>query len=125
MIRKFYLAGGMHSNWRAEASCISAHAFIDPRALNAGIDDPAVYTERDLAAIRECDGVLAFMSPDNPSGYGLSVEVGYAAGLGKPIAWIDTLGEDWRSRYFGMHRHIGHRCPDFFSAVVWLTRQPA
>lgn len=125
MIRTFYLAGGMQSDWREAASIYSAHTFIDPRKLNEGVTDPAIYTERDLAAIRQCDGVLAFMSPDNPSGYGLSVEVGYAAALDKPIAWVDTLGDDWRARYFGMHRHMGHVCPDFYAAVFWLVQQTA
>lgn len=121
MSKVIYLAGGMQSDWRDAASRISGHRFIDPREMNAGIDDPAIYTENDLAAIREADGVLVFMSPDNPSGYGLSVELGYAHALGKPIAWVDTLGEDWRSRYFGMHRHIAAVHKNFYNAVFWLT----
>lgn len=123
MKRKIYLAGGMQSEWRDAAKRHSGHLFLDPMEINAGVTDPAIYTENDLAAIRDADGVLVFMSPDNPSGYGLSVELGYAIALGKPVAWVDTLGDDWRTRYFGMHRHMASVHKDFWSAIVWLTKQ--
>lgn len=120
MRKSIYLAGGMHSDWREGASQWSNSEFIDPKKMNEAIADPSIYTRNDLEAIQSCDGVLAFMDAANPSGYGLSVEVGYAHALGKPIAFVDGMGDDWRSRYFGMHRHIASVQKDFCSAVFWL-----
>lgn len=108
---KIYLAGGMHAPWRADViQGITEYfedfghkppEFIDPCVWNT--DDETVYTRKDLDAIDEADVVLGRMTRDNPSGYGLCVEVGYAFGTDTPIVWWqDALSE--RDRYFGMCR---------------------
>ena len=100
---KIYLAGGMKDGWQDRAmNLLEGHEFLDPRSWST--TDAADYTNRDLGAIRVADCVLVHMSPSNPSGYGLSVEVGYAFALGKPIIFCDELRNDWRSKYFDMHR---------------------
>lgn len=102
---KIYLAGGMEDGWQDKiAPLLSGHTLLDPRSW--ATPDPAVYTARDLAAVREADVLILHMSPANPSGFGLSVELGYAYALGKRLIFIDELGQDWRSRYFGMHREM-------------------
>lgn len=100
-IKAIYLAGGMHSDWRERIKEKNPYlAYFDPM-LN-GSKEPGVYTEWDLAAIRGCDTIIAYMSKDNPSGFGMSVEMGYGKALGKRIVLIDEL----QSVYWGMHRVI-------------------
>ena len=104
---KVYLAGGMKSNCVEMLRVMIAargHDLLDPATWQDS--DPDIYTERDLKAIRECDAVLAFMDSSNPSGYGMSLEIGYAHALGKRIVFLDWIYDDWRSRYFGMVRSV-------------------
>ena len=48
-----------------------------------------LHTEWDLEAIRSSDIVFAYFEDSNPGGYGLSLETGYAAALGKHIILVD------------------------------------
>lgn len=98
-----YLAGGMRNKWqdRVIAAC-PQHTFLDPRsATDLTTEDE--YTEWDLNAIRACDVVFAYMDTDNPSGFGLCLEVGYARALNKTVLYVceDTSA---RQKYFGMVR---------------------
>jgi len=100
-----YLAGGMKDGWQDKvAPLLVGHELLDPRSWST--PDPVVYTARDLEAVRKCDCVLVHMSSSNPSGFGLSVELGYAYALGKKIVFCDEIKGDWRSGYFGMHRQM-------------------
>lgn len=99
-----YLAGGMKSDWqdRVIAACPPPmFYFRDPRTH--GLTDEKDYTKWDLAAIMDCHVVLAYMDSANPSGFGLSLEVGYAKALGRTIFYVceDTTE---RQKYFGMVR---------------------
>ena len=80
------------------------HEILDPNSHK--LTDEKSYTEWDLNAIRECNCVVAFMDSSNPSGYGMSLEIGYAHGLGKTVIYLDALGNDWRQKYFGMVRSV-------------------
>ena len=105
---KIYLAGGMKDGWQDRAiDLFYKHAILDPRSWSD--PNPAIYTERDLEAIRRADCVLVYMASNNPSGFGLSVELGYAYALGKEIVFCDEIRDDWRSPYFGMHREMATR----------------
>lgn len=107
MVFSIYLAGGMRSDWqdRLIAKLPSGRITIyDPRSQTT--TDPSEYTAWDLAHVVRADCIVSQMAPDNPSGFGLSVEVGYAYALGKPIIFIDQIQSDWRSKYFDMHRQI-------------------
>lgn len=115
---KIYLAGGLKDGWQEQIP--SGWDVLDPRTWQD--PDPAIYTARDLQAIRQSDAVLAYMDSANPSGLGMSLEVGYAHGLGKRVLFIDGIGGDWRSRYFGMHRSICEVFPDVYSALRALRR---
>jgi len=68
--------------------------YHDPRSH--GLQEPDQYTLWDLMAVQQADIILAYMESDNPSGIGLSVEVGYAKALGIPILFIDGVSEDKR-----------------------------
>lgn len=83
-----YLSGGHHSGWQnAIANRVEGFDFIDPS--KNGLSDPKLYTAWDLDAIRKSDIIFAYFEDQNPSGYGLSLEIGYAAGLGKYIIFVD------------------------------------
>lgn len=117
---KVYLAGGMRTTWQDELiAALPNVVFLDPRSH--GLNDPAAYTAWDLNAIREADAVVACMTSDNPSGYGLSLEVGFAYALGKPVYFIDGVRGDWRSRYFDMHREVATAVCSFAEVVKVLA----
>lgn len=99
---KIYLCGGMHDKWQDKViEGFPQHEFLDPRSH--GLKDEREYTDWDLKAIREADAVLAYMNNDNPSGFGLNLEIGFARALGVPVHLaIEDLG--FRSKYFGMAR---------------------
>lgn len=98
---KVYLAGGLSNDWQdAIKDQLKDVKFLDPRSWQD--PDPKVYTDRDLEAIRKSDAIFAFMSSSNPSGYGMSLEIGYAFALQKPIVFCNLPKDDWRQRYFGM-----------------------
>lgn len=89
-----YLSGGMRSNWqdKVRASCpLSQGVYIDPR--KHGLDDPSSYAAWDLAGVKKSDIVFAYMEANNPSGVGLSLEVGYAKALGKLIIFADEKND--------------------------------
>lgn len=116
---KVYLAGGMKDGWQDYFldACPNVQ-FFDPR--KTGLTDPADYTKWDLEHVSKADVVLACMDSTNPSGYGLSVEIGYAKALGKRVIFIDNV-TDWRSRYFDMHRQVADFCTGSFErAAEWI-----
>lgn len=118
---KVYPAGGMRTTWQDEIiAAMPDVEFLDPR--KHGLSDPADYTAWDLDAVRRADAIVAGMSADNPSGYGLSLEVGFAHGLGTPIVFLDLLGTDWRGRYFDMHRQVSQSVTTVAEAIEALRR---
>ncbi len=88
---KVFLSGGMNqSNWQKslmESLGDKKYTFFNPREHNLNESDQ--YTFWDLFYIDKCDILFAYMQEDNPSGYGLTLEVGYAKALNKPIILID------------------------------------
>ena len=99
-----YLSGGHHSKWQLQViNNVCDFDYKDPSST--GLTDPEKYTSWDLEAIRDSDIVFAYLEANNPSGYGLSLEVGYAAALGKFIIFINEKpSSDPISAYFGMVR---------------------
>lgn len=97
-----YPAGGTKSNWAAQlAAQVPGPIYLDPKTH--GLHDEDEYTSWDLTAVQMADVIFAYLEKDNPSGYGLCVEVGYAAALGKTIIFVEDPGHE-KSRYFGMVR---------------------
>ena len=73
----------MHGNWQDSISAIRGNIYLDPR--KHGLTKVEDYVRRDLEMVAECDLVVAYLEASNPSGIGLSVELGYAKALGKEI----------------------------------------
>lgn len=83
-----YLSGGHHSGWqRRVKAAVPQFDYLDPSMHHIGQAD--AYTAWDLAAVRACDFVFAYLESSNPSGYGLSVEIGYARALEKFVVLVD------------------------------------
>lgn len=103
---KVYLAGGMHNTWRTTVLNECWHKcsaeFLDPTTHSLTNEDE--YTAWDLLNIKQSDIVFAYMDNENPSGYGLCVEVGYAKALGKTIILVIDYLDNLRDQYFGMVR---------------------
>ncbi len=116
-----YLAGGMKDGWQDKAAALlPGFTLLDPRSWST--PDPQIYTEKDLAAIRRADTLLVHMCSANPSGFGLSVELGFAYALGIEIIFVDEIGGDWRSGYFGMHRVMANKVfPTLEDAAEYLN----
>lgn len=67
-------------------------SFPDLRFADAskhGLVEERSYTVWDLEAIERAHWVFAYLEKDNPGGYALSLEVGYARALGKRIILVD------------------------------------
>lgn len=117
---KVYLAGGMRHNWRDYfREILPTFQFYDPS--RHGLRDEIEYTKWDLNHIRLADVVVAYMEEDNPSGIGMSLEIGYAAALGKPVILYDARSpiDDRFSRYMGMARIV---CENVYSLQEVVER---
>ena len=108
MDTKIYLSGGMNtSNWQEEIITsigTKGYVFYNPREHN--LSHSKEYTIWDLFYVKNCDIVFAYMQKENPSGFGLTLEIGYATALGKPIILVDeksSIDEKFK-KYFEIVR---------------------
>ena len=86
--RIVYLSGGLHSGWQPKVKASAPEFdYLDPSQHQ--LVEADAYTAWDLAAVRACDIVFAYLEKGNPSGFGLAAEIGYARALGKFIVFID------------------------------------
>lgn len=86
MAQKIYLAGGIRSNWQEKVTSSVDAEFYNPRTKE--VDKVLTLKEFgtwDLHHIKKCEIVFAYMERTNPSGIGMSVEMGYAKALGKTV----------------------------------------
>ncbi len=104
--QRVYLSGGFRSNWqeRIITELGEAFVFINPREHE--LHDSAQYWAWDVHFVRQCDIVFAYMDSDNPSGYGLALEVGLALGLNKTIILVDHRSK--KDPQFEMYFKIVH-----------------
>lgn len=85
---KIYLAGGMKSDWQDKViDSAPSNTYFDPRSH--GLSIPNEYTEWDLRHIKESDLVFACFTKDNPSGFGMCIEIGFAHRARTPIILVD------------------------------------
>jgi nucleoside 2-deoxyribosyltransferase len=106
MITKVYLAGGYRSNWQDQVKELEGLIFYDPKEKERPAGAPSVpmsleeYGTWDLHHIKQSDIVFVNMERTNPSGIGLSVEAGYARGLGKTVILVlEPNHETQQDRY--------------------------
>jgi nucleoside 2-deoxyribosyltransferase len=98
MKNKVYLAGGF-SDWReiVKASFINDIEFFDPKLKPD--KHWSEYGTWDIHFVKQCDISFAYLSKDNPSGYGLSAEIGYAKALNKTVILIIEPGHE-KAKHF-------------------------
>lgn len=104
-----YLAGGMVTDWQSKVKLkVEARRgknsnirFLDPQSH--GLKDETAYTAWDLKAVDISDWVFAYMEKTNPTGTGMSLEIGYAVAKGKKVIFVD---ESANPKAFGMHRAV-------------------
>jgi nucleoside 2-deoxyribosyltransferase len=107
--KKIYLAGGFKSGWQDKIISLLPDTIevYDPRSHK--LSKPADYTKWDLDAIKQSDVVIAYMEKNNPGGYALALEIGYAKALGKSIFLIDEHDDAQRQHYFEMVREVSDK----------------
>ena len=95
MKTRIYLAGGLNdSDWQNKVMAATGtgnFVFFNPKEHL--LTDSREYTIWDLFYVRNCDILFAYMGKNNPSGFGLTLEVGFARALDKPIILVDEKSE--------------------------------
>lgn len=101
-----YLAGGMKSGWQdrvIEACHDKDVVFFGPRSH--GCTNEAEYTAWDLKHARNADTVFAYLEMDNPSGFGLMLELGYCTDAAHHNIFVEDANEP-RTHQCGMARTV-------------------
>lgn len=101
---KIYLAGGFKGGWHEKVIASLGKKFIIYNPQTHNLDDIERYTAWDLYHVDKCDILLGYMRSDNPSGYGLALEIGYATAKNKLVILVDersALDESFK-RYFAI-----------------------
>lgn len=94
MKQKVYLAGGFKNDWQSKVISSSEWiTWINPKSkeyTNGERTTMSVpeYGKWDLHYIKQSDIVFVYVEKDNTSCIGLSVEAGYAKGLGKMVILV-------------------------------------
>jgi len=94
MKQKVYLAGGFKSDWHSNVmSSSELITWINPKSKEYSNGERttmsvAEYGKWDLHFIRQSNIVFIYVERDNTSCIGLSVEAGYARGLGKTVILV-------------------------------------
>jgi hypothetical protein len=111
---KIYLAGGLRSNWQErfieQFEDQSNFIFFNPREHR--LDEANEYTLWDLYHVSKADIIFAYMEKDNPSGYGLTLEIGYGKALDKLIVLVDERSkrDEVFKEKFKIVRHSASIC---------------
>lgn len=107
MKNRVYLAGGLRSNWQKQIidSLEGQFIFFNPR--DHGLEKSSKeYTTWDLHFLQQSEILFGFMEEDNPSGYGLALEVGFAKAQGKTIILVDERSS--QDARFARHYKMVH-----------------
>ncbi|WP_367390121.1 nucleoside 2-deoxyribosyltransferase domain-containing protein [Lewinella sp. LCG006] len=105
MKNKIYLAGGLRSDWQKKVIEAFDDEFIFFNPREHGLENNSrEYTTWDLHFLGQSDILFGYMETDNPSGYGLALEVGFAKAQGKTIILVDEKSPKDSSfdRYYKM-----------------------
>jgi nucleoside 2-deoxyribosyltransferase len=101
---RVYLAGGLNSNWQdAVIAACPGMEFENPR--DNGTERLEEYGPLDFHRIKRSELVFAYLEADNPSGWGLATEVGYAYGLGKTVILVNEKADE-AVRFISTAAHV-------------------
>ncbi len=121
--RSLYLAGGFKGGWHDLVIGQLRNDFCIYNPQTHDLEEPNKYTYWDLFHVDKCDILLGYMSEDNPSGYGLALEIGYAKAKNKLIILIDDRSkvDQSFSRYFAIcHESADVICDTLDEAIEYL-----
>lgn len=123
MKQSIYLAGGFKGGWQSSViqELQSKFFFFNPQTHN--LDSPNKFTHWDLFHVDKCDILLGYMSENNPSGYGLALEIGYAKAKNKLIILVDDRSktDNLFQRYFAIcHVSADVICTSLQEAIEYL-----
>jgi nucleoside 2-deoxyribosyltransferase len=104
---KVFLSGGFKSNWQERVinTLTGKFVFFNPR--EHGLDHSDSYTTWDIHFVKSCDILFAYMEHTNPSGFGLTFELGVAYALNKTIILVDEKSP--KDATFAKYFKILHR----------------
>lgn len=91
---KIYLAGGMKSGWQNTVINKLKDRCVCFNPQDHRLNNAKEYTIWDLHFVNQADIIFAYLEKENPSGFGLTLEIGYAKALNKTIILVDE-----RSRF--------------------------
>lgn len=120
---KIYLAGGLRSGWQDKLKELLPNIeLISPLDKDDKSMNVYEYGTWDLHYIKQCDLVFAYMEKTNPSGIGLSCEIGFAYGIGKTvITCLEPNNEHIKDVYLQFIKKVSHIVyDDLDSAVKYL-----
>jgi nucleoside 2-deoxyribosyltransferase len=121
---KVFLSGRLESNWQDKVIAeVRNVEFYDPRSHE--LQSPNQYAIWDTHHVRRADILFAYMEKDNPSGYGLAIEIGYARSLGKTVILVDErsqVDEQFR-RYFAIVREMSDVVLDSLEEGIALLKR--
>lgn len=107
MKNKIYLAGGLRSNWQKRVIEEFPDGFIFFNPREHGLEKSSTeYTTWDLHFLNQSDILFGYMEQDNPSGYGLALEIGFAKAQGKTIILVDEKSP--ANKRFDRYYKIAH-----------------
>ena len=88
---KIYLAGGTKTNWQGDVKkLVPNHTYLCPTELETPHQNASFkWTGVEYTMVKECDLVLAYFEKTNPSGIGMSIEIGWATAFGVPVILVD------------------------------------
>lgn len=101
---KVYLSGGFTSAWQNSLTkeLTGKFTFYNPRENL--LEEPKGYTIWDLHHIKKSDILFGYLESSNPSGIGLSLEIGFASSLNITTILIDEKSKFDQNfkRYFSI-----------------------
>lgn len=120
---KIYLAGGFRGGWHQQIIKALGNDFICFNPQTHQLDDADKYTAWDLYHIEKCDILLGYMTQNNPSGYGLALEIGFAKAKGKLIILIDErskIDEEFERYFLICHESSNIVLSDLDEAISYI-----
>jgi nucleoside 2-deoxyribosyltransferase len=93
-INKVYLSGGLGNDWHQPILDKFKDKFIFFNPRKHKLYEHSEYTPWDIHFVKLSDIIFAYLEKDNMSGYGLSLEIGFARALDKTIILVDERSRE-------------------------------
>jgi nucleoside 2-deoxyribosyltransferase len=125
MRNSIYLAGGFRGEWQEHVIKELGVNFTIYNPKKHELESVQMYTAWDLYHVEKCDILLGYMSSDNPSGYGLAMEIGFAKAKNKLIILVDERSKNDSNfkKYFAIcHESSNLIFHNIDEAIIYLKQ---